>query len=339
MQESRLVILWPTSKCNLSCAYCYAAGAKSADMDMDTAMAALAMFGGRRFKLQFAGGEPLLNFPLMERVMEKASGMPSLIGMAVQTNGTLLGPGVARELKRRRVAVGVSLDGPPETNEATRGQSAAAIRGILALREEGIKTNITTVVSGANVECLEEMVDLAAYLENVHAIGFSLLRKAGRAALPGAAARPPSPQALEAALRRLYARQELYRSMGKRIVLREFDKIEGRMSGRLPCSGYCPAVNAACLLVVPNGDVYPCGSLVGNPAFLMGNVHTSVDALSIEPFVFGRCEKCRYRPVCEGGCPARSMALGVADELDCVITQTIAELVGYAGPKREEEAI
>ena len=51
----------------------------------------------------------------------------SPVGFQVQTNGTLISMAVARELKALRVALGVSLDGPPAVNDLFRPFARGAV--------------------------------------------------------------------------------------------------------------------------------------------------------------------------------------------------------------------
>lgn len=62
-KEVVLIVLWTTGRCNLKCRYCYALPAgQQRDMDFVTAAKVLDYFGQQPMKIQFAGGEPLLNY-------------------------------------------------------------------------------------------------------------------------------------------------------------------------------------------------------------------------------------------------------------------------------------
>jgi uncharacterized protein len=170
------------------------------------------------------------------------------------------------------------------------------------------------------------MLDLAAYLQNVHAVGFSLLRPVGRAAA-GCPVGPPDPVALEKALGRVHARLRLFSAAGIALKVREFEKVKLKLAGGA-CGGYCPAVNAASFMVLPSGDVYPCGSLAAEKAFCMGNIHGSLSGLAIGSARPAKCAACAFASLCEGGCPARLASLPAMDDLDCVMTKAIASLLG-----------
>jgi len=100
--------------------------------------------------LLFSGGEPFLRADLME-LIDYAGNYG--IRTVVSTNGTLIDRHVAQDLKAVRIAyVGISLDGTEETNDRFRGVKgafSAAMRGISACQEEGIKVGLRFTVNVA----------------------------------------------------------------------------------------------------------------------------------------------------------------------------------------------
>ena len=234
-------MLWVTNDCNLRCAYCYAgAGEKKEYMSFETARKAIGMVKSSFFKIQIAGGEPLLNLELVRRIHKyiKADGIPAILQM--QTNGTLITGEAARELKEMDIALGVSMDGGVEINEALRGKTRDAFDGVLQLARAGIKVNLNCVLTDLNVKHLPELVDMAFYFGNVRGIGVDLLRRAGRA-MRGQVGEA-GPAGICAALRAAHERtQYLYGVSGKRIIIREIEDAkktvgrQGRMQRLLLC--------------------------------------------------------------------------------------------------------
>ncbi len=78
------------------------------------------------FKIQFTGGEPLLNLGLIERAVDYLDEMGLQVPCQVQTNATLITPDVAGRLQSLKIGIGVSLDGPPSVNDRIRPFSADA---------------------------------------------------------------------------------------------------------------------------------------------------------------------------------------------------------------------
>ena len=70
----KYLILKITNKCNLNCIYCYNADKNEIkDMDFKTAKNSIDYIlsdDADKLKIQFTGGEPLLNFDLIEKVIK-----------------------------------------------------------------------------------------------------------------------------------------------------------------------------------------------------------------------------------------------------------------------------
>ncbi|WP_373483084.1 radical SAM protein [Acetobacterium sp.] len=331
-KEKVLIVLWTTGRCNLACKYCYAGSTHlKADMDFETAAQTLDLFSDHTMKIQFAGGEPLLNYPLICRVADyvKAKGYDASFQM--QTNGTCITPEIAVGLKKMKIALGVSLDGPPEVNEFTRGKTREVIAGIQYLADEGIKINLNSVVTSHSVMQLPKLVNFAYYLGNVGGIGLDLLREAGRARDNTDTIQKASPEQLQKALKGMVeTARELYELTDKKIVIREIHEARQRLK-MSPCSkAYCYASCGRSYVVLPNGDVYPCGSLIDEPAYYMGNVKKpplkNVAIGRAEPEI---CKICDFYAVCPGGCPSRLLINdndGEDRSLDCVLKKTAFEI-------------
>jgi len=317
---NNLLVLWVTGRCNLKCKYCYAAGTSHADMDFETARKAIGLMGEEPFKIQFAGGEPLLNSRLIEQVLEYVSSGSRNISCSIQTNGTLVTPEIVKLFARYRVAAGISLDGKPATNDWLRGKTKEAINGILLFRENGLGLNLNTVVTGYNVLHLTEMVDMAVYLGNIHGIGLDLLRNAGRASMENADVGRASVWDLEEGLTKLHHYlNKINPVLPKPVIVREFEKAKIQYRQAKPCQDYCYASQGRSFVVLPDGECYPCGSLTGKEEYCMGNVHSAVRPLAIRYQIPVRCKSCEHRVYCTGGCPSRSLLNGGFDELDCVM--------------------
>ena len=78
----------------------------------------------RKIHLTFFGGETLMNFPVIRKVISYARERAQLAGKTIDfsltTNGTLLRPDIIEYLAENEVGVTISLDGPREMNDALR---------------------------------------------------------------------------------------------------------------------------------------------------------------------------------------------------------------------------
>ena len=133
-QTDRLqVSLHVSHTCNIQCAYCFAHGGdyggKAMLMQPDVAEQAIRwiiteaqVFG--RCQIDFFGGEPLLNFPLLQKLVPFAKSLSARLGVQVGfgivTNGTLLTDEMKQFLVDEKFQIKVSLDGGRQTQDRIR---------------------------------------------------------------------------------------------------------------------------------------------------------------------------------------------------------------------------
>lgn len=327
----KLLVLWMTNDCNLRCRYCYAcAGEKKDYMNFETAKKAIDTLGDD-FKLQLAGGEPILNFKLIKEIYEYLRVNKPKVKLQMQTNGALIDSTIAHEIKKMGIAVGVSFDGPVKINESLRGSTSEVIAGIKALAEEGIMVNLNCVLTEENVEYLDRLVEMAIYLGNVGGIGIDLLRETGRAY--DNSIKKASPDKIRIHLRDAYSRaNELSKIIGRMIIIREIEDARKRLLQGSGCTDYCYAVNGGSVVVVPDGSMYPCSSLTGREEYYMGNVHNSSSqrVVKLKHERPESCRLCKYGAVCIGACPSRSIInsnTGGFTVEDCALRKTAFEII------------
>lgn len=330
-----LLVLWVTGRCNLKCVYCYADGNPfKQDMDREVMLETLHFFKDYPLKIQFAGGEPMMNFPLIQETCRQARAMGLDATFQMQTNGTMIGEEQAREIRKMGIALGISLDGIPSVNEIVRGRTADVVRGIQALKAEGVRICLNSVVTARNVQHLSKLVDFAVYLDNVDGIGLDLLRSSGRGKSAYGELQVRGEDLTEA-LTRMYDRSmELYRLTGKRIVIREVEEAAMRLKTSRRPSGYCYASCGRSYVVLPEGSVYPCGSLVGKPEFYMGKIGETIKPFCLKTAAGSKCPTCEFETVCPGGCPSRMLLNGFDDDgihLDCTLKKTAFKLAEGEG--------
>lgn len=140
-----------TQVCNLHCKYCAAGGDGSFGDPIkkivvaDTVPALAELIGkvpaGESFRLTFLGGEPLLYPEGIELLAEEAARLAEAggvkIGFTVVTNGTLFSQKNIDLLKRFKMDVTVSIDGPAEINDARRPTKGG--RGVTEQVVEGLR--------------------------------------------------------------------------------------------------------------------------------------------------------------------------------------------------------
>ncbi|MGI9952950.1 putative heme d1 biosynthesis radical SAM protein NirJ2 [Moorellaceae bacterium AZ2] len=308
-----MLISWnTTNQCNLYCDHCYRDAGTQVAEELSTAEAKELIEGAVRagfWIFIFSGGEPLLRPDLLELVGYASSrGLRVVLG----TNGTLLTPDLARELRRAGArVVGISLDScKPEKHDRLRRKAGAwqeALDGMEACRSAGLPFQVHTTVFDWNREELEELTDLAVSL-GAKGHHFFFLVPTGRAAtLEEEALRA---EEYEATIRGILRKQQQVNIELKPTCAPQFMRLAREMGLSLPYSRGCLAGIAYCL-VGPRGDLQPCAYL----NLKIGNVREiPLDRLWRESEVLrqlrgqqygGVCSRCRYRSLC-GGCRARA---------------------------------
>ncbi|MBM4251934.1 MAG: radical SAM protein [Deltaproteobacteria bacterium] len=115
--DIRAISLNMAQGCNLRCTYCFAGegdyGSKGM-MSFATAKAAISLLaqGKSSFHVVFFGGEPMLNFAVMEQVVNWCEAEQLPITFSMTTNGTLLTAEKMAWLKAKKFALNLSYDGP-----------------------------------------------------------------------------------------------------------------------------------------------------------------------------------------------------------------------------------
>lgn len=149
--------------CNLRCRYCYAGGGAyggarallNPEKGREIAAFFLTSFP-RVGSVQFFGGEPFLNLPSLESVCEETSRVCERTGadlprFSAVTNGTVWNSAVASAIRRFRIAVTVSLDGPRaihDANRVFRGGGGSHDRVIATIRDMKAATGQPSQVEG-----------------------------------------------------------------------------------------------------------------------------------------------------------------------------------------------
>ena len=166
----RYVTLKLTNGCNLHCSYCNveALTPQTPRMSMErfrqVARLLVANSESPYVGLEFHGGEPLL---LTDEWFEEAvhSGRElarehgKYVEFPLVTNATMLTEERLLRLHRLGIRFCISVDGPPEINDAARGGGRAVERALGLFRKHRIAHGVLTVMSRANFRRLGQVMD------------------------------------------------------------------------------------------------------------------------------------------------------------------------------------
>ena len=106
-------VIHVTKNCNMNCGYCYEKDKSSGNVPWGTTKELLddILKTNSTFSIEFLGGEPLLNFSLIEQCVNYLRNIIS-VNYYITTNGTILSDKIIRFLKENEnVTFAISMDG------------------------------------------------------------------------------------------------------------------------------------------------------------------------------------------------------------------------------------
>jgi radical SAM protein with 4Fe4S-binding SPASM domain len=336
----RPVIFWNiTNRCNLACTHCYIrAGSDRRRSDELSTGEAIALIDDLAAMgvplLLFTGGEPLLREDFWDLATHaRECGLHTV----VSTNGTLIGPDVARRLRDVGIEyAGISLDGATAaTHDAFRGVPGSFARSVRALEEcarAGLKCGVRFTVTRQNRHELGDLITLAKTL-GVDRFCVYWLVPSGRGSEIHAD-QQLLPDEVRAVVDRIY--RETLRTDPS---VMEFLTVDAPQDGaylleRLRADGHPAEERATALLarmggcsagkrvanIDPSGNVYPC-QFAQIEELMIGNVRdrpfeeiwndpenrvlAAFRNTDVSEMACGRCED---RVVCGMGCRIRAYA-------------------------------
>lgn len=314
--------------CNLNCSYCFASQGKyhgeRALMSFEVGKRALDFLvensGTRRnLEVDFFGGEPLMNFAVVKKLVEYARSIEREKGknfrFTLTTNGVLIDDDVIDFSNREMSNVVLSLDGRKEVHDRYRVDYAGngSWEKIVPKFQKFVEARggknyyMRGTFTHANPDFLE---DIKTMLD----LGFSEL------SMEPVVAASDDPSALTEEDRKIVMKQ--YEDLAK--LMLERDK-EGKpftfyhymidLKGG-PCiykriSG-CGS-GTEYMAVTPWGDLYPCHQFVGDEKFKLGDIWNGIENKEVQNEfascnVYAReeCRSCWARLYCSGGCAANA---------------------------------
>lgn len=338
-------------RCNLNCVYCYAGGGsfggEETMMNRETARYAVDFLiresgSHKTVILNFDGGEPLLNFPLVKWVIEYAKEKASLAGKKISfnisTNGTLFNKKIVPYLARERVGIGVSIDGEPSVHDQTRtfGNGSGSYHTIIDNIENNRLFQYPDPIHG-RATVTKAALHCSQSVSHLYDTGFRVIY------LEPAAGFEPTwaidKDDLEIIKKEFEIIAAFYKKKlleGEFFILRNFFQFlqEIHRRGR---SGYRCAAGRRIAAVAPNGDLFPCYKFAGNPGYIIGNVidltyNQDLRSRFRDLHVSRKpgCRDCWARYLCGGGCvylcSQTNNDIMAPDPLDCEFTRHIIKL-------------
>lgn len=318
-----------TSKCNLSCKYCYEYGedrivestSKPRFMSEETARASVDfMFAesgaSSRVHLTFFGGETLLNFKVLRYALSYAKARGAELGKDVQasltTNATLLRDEVIDWMVENDVGVTVSMDGAKEQQDALRvfANGAGSYDVVIPRVKELLRRHNRRPI-GARVTLTKDNLEAREIYRHLkeevgfHEVGFAPVTTSWQRDYAIADEGFEYMLVQFQALAQDYLESSLAgRHHGFSNVRDTLEEIHKGVAKAYPCGA-----GLGLLGVATDGDVGLCHRFAGSDAHKLGTVKDGVDHARQDDYLARHhidnktdCHTCWARSLCAGGC-------------------------------------
>jgi len=317
-----LTVNWSLSySCNFTCQHCYSRLETESGLSTDEVKQVVDLLSSKGVVfINLGGGEPLI-YPELHEVASYA--VSKKLNVTMNSNGWLLDRKAAKEIaKTGFYSVGISIDSADSTtHDNFRNKAGSFNRALSALdnlREEGVSTTISCVISRNNLHDWEGMVDVARehgarilYLHNYKCTGMGKVNMEDLDLTPQ--------QWGEFYTHALEVQKEL-----KDITISFDDPIMASLPGYKPDTAVSGSTcGKLSLHIGPDADITPCGFI---PLSIGNILKDDFDEIWFSSPVLqkmrsktpqGKCKGCGIYDDCLGGCTARVYAMtGTFDQPD-----------------------
>ena len=333
-RECRSLVLEATHACNLACAYCFVRNyyeEQTGMMTMDTARRAIALLPpGQPLSVGFFGGEPLLNWKLMQGVVAYVADLAQQRkvnrSFHVTTNAILLDDERIRFLDESGFSMIVSLDGPEDIHNRLRPAKAqdvnsqqatlANVRKLKDTRQLKFRTTLRSTYTGLGADLVKRLEYLNVLVEEGCVSHVSVepcsLNETACLKLPDGHPLALTPQHYEALTKEYHEAAEWYVAQiraGRNPRYHHFMKPLERLLYTLHAPSECGA-GCGYMAVDPSGNIYGCHR---ESKSIIGHLDTGIDeelrAKWKDNRLYARpdCVACSMKHVCGGGCRLDSL--------------------------------
>lgn len=323
----KTLVLHVTDACNLGCRYCYyREKGNASNHRMSPAIGRRAvdfLFASsgnlKEVVIVFFGGEPLLNFELIDRLIdyakEKASATAKKVSFAITTNGTLLTDKIIDRLIENDVGITISIDGFETAHDRHRcfPDGSGSYRIIRPKLDRLLKkTDGKPVV--ARVTLVGHPDEVPQILHHLLEMGFS---EAGFAPVTtDDYQKQLAPSEMGRLLDHFRELSETFLAYAAKDELLGFTNLidilvslhEGEVKN-YPCGA-----GLGLFSVDYDGRMYLCQRLNGDERFLLGDIFDGLDHEKVGNFRDSAeisrktsCTRCWARALCAGGCYHEAM--------------------------------
>ncbi len=313
------VTILTTFACNFKCVYCFEESSRvnekmsmeTSEQTMDWLKAKILKLGYRSLYLNFYGGEPLLNKPILEYIATSMKVWCESRGIEfkfmMQTNGYLMTP----ELIDRYLGFGlhqvrISVDGVGEEHDKHRplrggGSTFDVIMKNIVASCDKVPIGISVSFDKGEIGHIEKLFAYCRERGIIHKLGRFIFS-------PIHATLGPKGETEKIQNAHCLCNYEDASLVEANRRIRELMISNGLEMKSGMSTSVCPVTrNESGLIIDQQGRIFKCNSMLGHPELATGHVKDNEYNQQHQTFVhldvYNQCpQDCTYMPMCSGGC-------------------------------------
>lgn len=340
-----VITLLITSKCNMSCIYCFEGDFKNQNISLDyitfkkikTFISYLIkMWNPKILDLNLFGGEPTLNLNLIKLVIKDLNYLTQKNNVQLQTNivtnGLLLNPKNLDAFKKIGInSFQITLDGTKSTHDQRRhfingkGTYDIIYKNLIIAIEKEFKIILNMNFDNNNYKSIIEFLKILpmSYRKKI-IVSFSPI-KVTQKNLNMVHKFPNEKIA------------QIWYLLNKCLIDEKYDLSDIEYEQYGPCT----FLRNSFITIDPQGNLGKCIYGIGDKEYNLGNINENFSDIikkfsqyiSVEPFFTPQCKKCNYLPLCLGGCRRENiLETGMKNNLKCnksIIENGFIKLLKY----------
>lgn len=320
ISTQQVLTIIPTTNCNARCWYCFEKGMSRYDMSSniidETINFVISSFDDCDIKLNWSGGEPLMNIGAIKRITNALNDAGYKLHTSVTTNGSILPHGFLEYIKQsnEEISFGITIDEIFDAYNSIKRISIInnldpfqnLLKNIHCILDYGIKVSIRI-----NFRDFDRARIISSFLENefknhessLISIYFALVWNPSE----------DESEALKNALTYIKCIKDGYNvsifsnPYISNVLIRHFSKKQE--------VHYCSGMNLKNFVINVDGNVYKCHRLIGDNKYSCGNVKDGINKNSngfklFVPRIESQCQKCKMSHICVVNCKANKIMYG-----------------------------
>lgn len=341
-----------TQRCNLNCTYCF--------RDFQQRNSSISInelenicnyisnycrkYNIKNFYIQPWGGEPLLEFNKILHIQDYFARRNQYPHISIETNATLISEDIAKELYKRHISVGISIDGDQVIHDKQRpynsqkGSFNDVVRGLINLQKVGFTSFGTiSVVTNNSIDNIESIIKYMVKVLKLTNLKFNLVRTSENSNLA------VSVNKIDIYVEKLFSTiisllKDGYIVSEGNIIERIYNLLtrqERNICKSRGCMGGRKMVSFN-----KKGEIFPCemidyadekiGSILDED--LIDVVNNAIEtAKYFKTKTSNQCRQCPWWYYCKGGCHAaikyRNNSYEGIDEIECQINQKLYPMI------------